>query len=383
MYDFIKKWTSTPKLQESLEIAVNLYVDQFKKDYKELLIKILNDIEFYDLLSFKSIVDDYRTELLTNVNEKSKIISLIRDNNSHNSYVFLGFLHGDIEITQIDIIDESLIEEINNEINFIVVDDYAGSLCSFEKFLNKLHDEILKHPKFIQKGKINILFFPVFITCFALNKFDLIKDNYSLFDISVKYFEKIRPAKYVTSGQNLSKIQMQTFIEFSNYLCVKDKYIYGYNNIEDIIIFNHFVPNNTLGCLWWKNNFCFSLFGRYYGYEDYAKNSHIPIEQQKFFKSIIVKKGNSQYPLFNILLLCGFNRNDIERIMRISSARYEYLLRKSIEYEIVSYDDGKYIKSTNINNYIYYDKLESYISVGIMLKPEDEISARLIKAKTL
>lgn len=383
MYDFIKKWTSSPKLQESLDIAVNLYVDQFKKDYKELLIKILNDIEFYDLLNFKSIVDDYRTELLRNVNEKSKIISLIRDNNSHNSYVFLGFLHGDVEIIQIDAIDESLIEEINNGINFIIVDDYAGSLYSFEKFINKFHEEILQHPRILQKGKINILFFPIFITNFALNKFNSIKYNYSLFDISVKYFEKIRPAKYVTSGLNLSETQMQTFVEFSNYLCIKDKYIYGYNNIEDIIIFNHFVPNNTLGFLWWKNNFCFSLFGRYYGYEDYTKNSYIPIEQLKFYKSIIVKKGNSQYPLFNILLLCGFNRNDIEKIMRISAARYEYLLRKSIEYEIVSYNDGKYIKSTNINNYISYDKLESYLSLGIILKPGDEISARLIKAKAL
>ena len=380
MYDFITKWTSIPQLQESLDMAVNLYVDQFKKDFQRLILKIFNDVDFYDAYAFKVMVDQHKVKLLSSINEKTKIVSLIRDNNIHNSDVFLSCLNGELEISKIINVNDNFISEINNGMELIIVDDYSGSLTSLKNFLDNLHEKISHHPLFDKKEKINIIFAPIFITNFALDKFSEIKDNYNLFAISLDHFREVRPAQYIRSGVHLSEIEQQIFNDFSVFLNVKKEYIYGYKDIEDIIIFNHFVPNNTLGCLWWNKNYYYSIFNRYHGFEEFNNYSILSKEKQEFFQSLICKI-NSPYPLFAILILCGFNKITIQKIMKITPSKYDSLLRKSIQKGIIVRVDGKYIKSYRINEYICYERLDSYLNLGIMLKPEDKISYSLIKAK--
>lgn len=382
MYDFVKKWTNIPQLQKSLDTAVDVYINQFPKEFRKLVIKILNDVDFFDALAFKNIVDSYKEKLKTLTKNNSKIISLINNEYSHNSDVFLGLLKGEIQISKIFGVDESLINDINKGIDFIIVDDYSGSLVSLEKFLNKMHDDISSYLDSLSRQKINILFVPIFITSIAKNNFDLIKSKYSLFNIDLVCINRLRAAKYVSSGLYLSRTEQKNFFELSNLIGINEKFVCGFNNVEDVIVFNHFVPNDTLGFIWWKNNKLYSpLFQRDYGYVDNTMERTVPSKEWEFFKTLVVRKCNSKYSLFVILLLCEYSEIDIERNIKISRKRYNSYLKRSIENDIVIYSDGKYIKSKNINNHIYYARLESYIIEGIMLKPEDEISSRLIKAK--
>ncbi len=321
MYDFIEKWTSDVRLQKSFDIAINLYINQFAdKDYQKLLIKILTNLDFYDLNNFKNMIDLYRSNLESMANKKTKILSLITDNITHKSHAFLAFLQGNINIFQINSVDQTFINEIKHGVELIIVDDYAGSLSTFEKYLNKLHNDILKKIEKPLTRKINILFYPIFITNYAFERFNTIKNNYSLFNLDIKYFENIRPAKFITRGC-LSKTECQKFIEFSEFLNIPNKYIYGFKNIEDTIVFNYFVPNNTLGCLWCKNRF-YSLFQRKQGYIDVANDRNLSFRIKSFFKSLEVKI-NSKYPFFVTLLLCGYKKKTIIRYMNISSNKFD------------------------------------------------------------
>ena len=381
MYRFVKKWTADIHLRKLLSNTVELYIRQCDETYRELALKIISNVDFYDMTTFKNEVDQYSDKLREFVDENTKIISLVDNQKIHNSGAFLSIANNDgCEIIYYSKNDFNNVNSSDFCYNLIIVDDYSGSLTSFKKFLDEFHKLIktkLNNEENNLKSKIEITFFPLFITTYALKVFYEIQNEYELFNLNIKCITEIRKASFIINNSKLTTDEKSLFEQFNEYLKIPESYRYGFNNVEDIIVFHYFVPNNTLGFLWYRHSAVPPIFGRKSGFKGTNDSEIIPIKLEKYFKSLIKNKGKSKSPYFVILLLCGYDENKIEKIMNLSKNEYNKLFNNVLKKDIVVKVDGKIEKTDRIYKYIYYDCLDFYIKMGMLANPEDEMVLKL------
>lgn len=375
MYNFINNWTSDNEFKKDFDIAITLFIDQFKsiKDSKSFIIKILNIFQFIDYRKYSICFDSYLSKLKQIINNDVIVTTVLSDNFNHNSDVFFGHMKGYIQVRKNIFLENDFNQLINSSSKIVIVDDYSGSLTSFIKFLKKLK----RHFNNCNiSRRIEIIFCPFFINESAENKFESIQKYYDCFDI--KLITNII-IKKIFSLENMTTNDLQCFNEINAILGVNPEYIYGYKTVEDLTGFFYFIPNTTLGFLWCHNNNTFSLFDRNRGFR--SSFGKLNKNQMKYFKCIVYNASRWFLGFICILLFLDYSKDDIQSILGIDDKIYENKIKTLLQKKAVIKENSKFIAGDNINMYVDYNCLKVYLNLGIQTKPEDRLVYNLINAK--
>ena len=155
------------------------------------------------------------------------------------------------------------------------------------------------------------------------------------------------------------------------------KYRYGYNNSEEVIAFQHFTPNNTLGFLWFlnENKIYFPLFSR--GMIELDNNIFLnrnQILKISKIKSIKINITNAEAKIA-FLLIRGFDNKQISLILKCNIDKIKKATRHLVNNDIIFHYNNRYYLSNKYFEYISEKPFEDYN------EKYDDIRKKLLLAK--
>lgn len=335
------------------------YLKQFSNDSIPILDKLFEKIVFINEEKLSDLVEDFYNEVCA-LCKDAVIISTVLDNRTHNSYNATLKL-----LEKINVINKPLLSDLNTN-NVIIFDDYSGSGSTII--------ETLKYLKYEINYENHIYVFPLIITEFAYQNINnyIFENNLSDF-VTIKYIDK-HETKYL-SNEYFNSFEIDKILEISRFLNVKEEFIRGYNETEDLFSFNYYTPNNTIGFLWSNGNVLhIPFFKRKMKLFDLNRIKRISYEEHEFIKNMMQGKRRHKKYYYSVLLrYLGFSETETSRFL-------------SVDLDTIN----RYYKCMNSNkvfinnkigkgffNYFSKEKFLSYVNLGIYDSSEHDIELNL------
>lgn len=352
MNSIAEKWSSNIIEQNHMSNAITNYLQQFSSSETIVVKKLLSELCFYDYYSFASEIDNFKEKLISDFANDSNIIfvSTIRDSSNHHSDIFLGRL---LPITVLRIYGKNKKNMFVGKSKIIIVDDYSGSGKSVKYTIERLQT-ILKE----QIQMFEILIAPMIITKQSYNYIE----NFCIkMKINYKFYKEtiIREAKFISTKKILTAEEEGVFYDFSNNcIQVEDKYTKGFYDVEDLIAFSDFTPNNTLGFLWWEyTELYIPLFKRNSNFFS-SKNCCICKEYITNIKNCVIENENNYIKnktLLAMFMVLNFEKEKCINLIHLNESTFNKMYSELITDKVIDVNNKK---GENFEEYVDVERFD-------------------------
>lgn len=383
---YIDKWTDDYSLKKQLIQKYDAFIKQFDVHEQKVVEKIISKIDFYDLKKFSCLILQFLKRIKEKIGNNTCVCLAVKnDGKAHNSLssfasaaktVFKNniFLMSYNHYTPVRVDNTDLFKmeyELSKYNDIVLIDDYCGSGDTMFEAISYIFKNINANAKiqvcslFMLEGtKENLL-----IRCKEYN-YDV---NFDYYDLSI-----VRAGGIINHQNILDETEMHIFESINS--CISftaPKYRYGYNNSEEVISFQHFTPNNTLGFLWFlnENKIYFPLFSR--GMIELDNNIFLnrnQILKISKIKSIKINITNAEAKIA-FLLIRGFDNKQISLILKCNIDKIKKATRHLVNNDIIFYYNNRYYLSNKYFEYISEKPFEDYN------EKYDDIRKKLLLAK--
>ena len=324
-----------------------------------MLDKLFKKIVFINEEKLSDLVEKFYNEVFL-LSKDIVIISTVLDNRTHNSYnVTLKLLE------KINVINKPMLSDLDTN-NVIIFDDYSGSGSTIIETLRYLKNEI--------NYKNHIYVFPLIMTEFAYqNISNYILENNIFDSVTIKYIDK-HETKYL-SNEYFEPSEITKILTISRFLNVKEEFIRGYNETEDLFSFNYYTPNNTIGFLWSTENLLhIPFFKRKAKLFDVSRIKRISYEEHEFIKNMMQGKRKQKKYFYSVLLrYLGFNETETSRFLNVDlDTINNYYKRMDINNIFINNKIGR-----GFFKYFSREKFLSYVNFGIYDNSAHDIELNL------
>lgn len=364
MYDFVEKWSENPKVIKKIKEYMPSYLSQFKKDDREIICKLLSNVDYYTEENIQDIISEYSKFIMKElicIHERYKVCYPTTDSKvNHNTNKLMCFLDKRISI------ENNILSSLKEVECLIILDDYCGSGDTLIEFLSKVKPYIDK--------KINIYYYPIFITQYALNRLNSYIDE--LFTLIIK--EYCLNKAYCLSLNNIFVLkEKQEFIRICEEKNIIGDNCFGYKHVEDKFVTRYFTPNNSLGILWYNERLYKPLFGR--AGRDLKKSyKYLTNEQIMQFRSVIKHTKNIQkitYAKVGLLLYNSYTKEEIEEFLGILNV--DKIISDLINQNIIKFEKEKFVFYKNLSFYYREKQLKYTIEFGDFYTKQEKIENSL------
>lgn len=245
------KWAKD-ELDERINFALDTFEEwtgNYEKDEKELLIKLLQNFDYYSHSSVVKIMKELNSKIVQDygISDADSIISVVRkqDGKLNSSYEYWllhrmvsGFGKG-MYCDSVNDIDEKYWDNISK---VVYVDDCSGTGEQFTKFIKR-------QKKSFQNKQIILVVMEAVEDAKAYIKNELAKQGLNV--EVVAYTTKKKALK------NMVEKEKNMFYEMSQKQEILKDYVLGFEDAEALMAFYNNTPNDTLGLFWFvskKNN---------------------------------------------------------------------------------------------------------------------------------
>lgn len=238
------KWAKD-ELDDRISEALDMFddwVSNFDQDEKELLIKLLQNFDYYSKNSIVEIMYKLNHEIIQNygVSDADSIISVVRkeDGKLNSSYEYwllhrvVSGLSKEIYFDSINEIDE---EEWKNIKKVVYVDDCSGTGNQFTKFIKR-------QKKSFQNKQIILIVIEAVEDAKIYIKNELAKQGLNIEIVVHTTKEK--------ALKNMVEDEKKVLCEMSQKQEIFEGYVLGYEKAEALMAFYNNTPNDTLGLFW-------------------------------------------------------------------------------------------------------------------------------------
>lgn len=221
------------------------WANNFDKNEREILAKILQKFEYYSRNFITRIVEELSLESIKKygISEADSVISVVRkvDGKYNSSYDYwllhriVSGLSKEIYYDSVDSIDDM---DWDNIKKVVYVDDCSGSGKQFVKFIQR------QRKSFFDKQIVLIVIEA------AQNAKSYIKNELKKDGINVEILAYSTKEKAL---KNILEKEKETFYSMSQKQGIIKKYILGYDEAEALMAFYNNTPNDTLGLFWFPS----------------------------------------------------------------------------------------------------------------------------------
>lgn len=230
------------------------WANNFDKNEREILAKILQKFEYYSRNFITRIVEELSLESIKKygISEADSVISVVRkvDGKYNSSYDYwllhriVSGLSKEIYYDSVDSIDDM---DWDNIKKVVYVDDCSGSGKQFVKFIQR------QRKSFFDKQIVLIVIEA------AQNAKSYIKNELKKDGINVEILAYSTKEKAL---KNILEKEKETFYSMSQKQGIIKKYILGYDEAEALMAFYNNTPNDTLGLFWFPSEKKSPIFPR-------------------------------------------------------------------------------------------------------------------------
>lgn len=243
-----EKWAKD-ELDERINIALDNFdewISNFEEEEKELLIKLLQNFDYYSHSSIVAIMKELNLKIVKDygISDADSVISVVRkaDGKLNSSYEYWllhrmvsGFEKG-MYYDSINDIDE---EEWNNISKVVYVDDCSGTGEQFTKFIKS-------QKKSFRNKQIILVVIEAVEDAKAYIKNELTTQGLNVEIVAYTTKEK--------ALNNMLEKEKNIFHEISRKQEIRKDFILGFEKAEALMAFYNNTPNDTLGLFWFISN---------------------------------------------------------------------------------------------------------------------------------
>lgn len=374
------KWTSNSDFKESLNNYYACYINQFPKKYKNIIEKVLSNLDYYDEDKFDEICKQYDSGIINDIAGKTFFITTVLDNQIHNSSIFYCRIQNTIKNIENLTYQENYSIKYKNADNFVICDDYSCSGDTMLKVVKCIYD---MYPD-IEDKKVNIIFYPAICCREAIeNIIQKMNSHFQKFNYSIKSVVN-RECGFLTKKNIFSKEELEGIDCINEYCCIPNKYQYGYNNSEELMSMYYGTPNNTIGFLWYDSNQnnikpFFSRTYKGFWFKDNGKFSFNYYKDQKFVKDLIkdlLRERNLNMDDRKILVYILLGYDNIKLNSIFDEKKVIKCVKKLIQNKYLKYD---MTKGKKVNQNIY-DRIIRY-KLNLDASSQGNIEMNLLSLK--